>query len=304
MLVAALFFLPSFQPMLFGWMHGLLGIPVFLILCLQGSRAGTVLLRNSLLLAAGGLLLSGQLEQLLFSLTLVPLGYTLYRGISSEQSACESGARGLCTLSLSWFTFWTIYGIVTGVQPYNQLVAQLDASFAQTYLLYSEQADLDPESLFTLHQIIETSRSLLPKILPGILACITLATVWLNLICCNGLIRRMRPQEGGWRPYSSWSLPEQLVWLPIAAVLLILPGQEAIRNIGICLLLVGMLLYFFQGLAVFFHLLDRWNVPRYLRGMLYVTLVIQSYGLLIISLLGMSEVWLNIRSRVADKGDR
>ena len=57
----------------------------------------------------------------------------------------------------------------------------------------------------------------------------------------------------------------------------------------------------FQGLAVFIHLLGRWKVPAYLRVLLYVMLVIQSYGLVLITLLGIGDTWMNLRPEKEDE---
>jgi uncharacterized protein YybS (DUF2232 family) len=59
-------------------------------------------------------------------------------------------------------------------------------------------------------------------------------------------------------------------------------------------------LYFFQGLAVFVALLERWRTPTFLRVLLYVVFILQSYGMLMLTILGLSDVWFNFR-RPRDK---
>jgi uncharacterized protein YybS (DUF2232 family) len=57
------------------------------------------------------------------------------------------------------------------------------------------------------------------------------------------------------------------------------------------------LLYFFQGLAVLIHMLDKWKVPLYLRLLILVILVLQSYSLLFLAVVGVADVWLDFRQR-------
>jgi uncharacterized protein YybS (DUF2232 family) len=61
------------------------------------------------------------------------------------------------------------------------------------------------------------------------------------------------------------------------------------------LLLISGWLYFFQGLAVLIALFERWRVPVLVRIMLYFVLFIQSYSLILLAVLGLSDVWLNMR---------
>ena len=58
------------------------------------------------------------------------------------------------------------------------------------------------------------------------------------------------------------------------------------------------LLYFFQGLAVFNSLLGRWGVPLFVRIILYFVFFIQSYGLIILAILGLSDIWIDLRKNI------
>ena len=307
LLTAAVFFLPSFFPLLFGWSQGVLSIPVFLVFCFLGPKSGFKLMRNSLLLAGAGLIIAQRIEIFLFSLTFIPLGYTLYQGMISEESAVVTGVKGIVTQGGSWIAFWIICSLITSENLYTQLVMMLDASFAQAYTAYSTQSDISAEVLYALQIAIEETRKVIPRVLPGILGCMVIATVWFNLVISNILAKKLCLTDKGWGKYTAWSLPEQLVWLPITAVVIMLVGSGVIKDTAICLLLVGILLYFFQGLAVFIHLLDKWNVPGFFRLALYFMLIVQSYGLIFLAILGFADVWLNFRKlpgSVADHTDK
>ncbi len=293
--VAAVYFLPVLVPPLFGWMNMVLAVPAFYVLRLFGIREGTTLLRNGLLLAALGALLLNQMGAFLFSLTMLPLAYSLDRSAALGEGPARAGARGTMTLAATWIIFWAIYGLAAGMNPYNQLLELLDAGFTQTFDAYKSNTDLPADVLLDLDRVIGELKLLVPRILPGVLACMVLMTVWMNMVAGNTLLLQRNPEKAPWSGYSRWRLPEQLVWLPILALALTLIGQGRIRDTGICLLLVAGLVYFFQGLAVFIHLLERWKVPRYLRLIFYLLLIIQSYGLIMLAVLGIADVWINFR---------
>lgn len=125
----------------------------------------------------------------------------------------------------------------------------------------------------------------------------TIFTVWVNLVIANVLAGRQNNGSLPWGRYSSWKLPDQLIWLPIVAVSLLIVGHGPIQYGGGCLLLVSGLLYFFQGLAVVIALFERWNVPVLVRIILYFVLLIQSYSVVFLAVLGLSDVWFNMRQK-------
>ena len=296
-LLGVLFFLPVAIPALFGWLIGLLATPVFYALASHGYHVGIKLVTASLILAGLGALLVQQTEMFLFSLTFVPLGISLFRSGNSGESAVKSGAQGLLVLGGIWLIFWTVFGVIAGANPYTQLVKILDLGLQQTMeLSSSKEAGLSPEMVLGLAQATASMRETLPRLLPGLLLSMTVTTVWLNMVFINALIRRTSGVSP-WGMYSEWRLPDQLVWLPICAVVGILFGQGVVNDGGIWLLMLSGLFYFFQGLAVFIALMERWRLPGFVRLILSFILLIQTYGLLFLALLGLIDVWWNFRKK-------
>ena len=297
-LLASAFLLPGMLPDLFGWLSAaLLAIPVFYVLKEFGTHRGSIGIRNSVILAVAAAIVLNQVPVLLFSLTLIPLGYSLQRSAAAGDDEIITIGKGILVLGLSWLVFWSIFGIIQGINPYASLIDTLDTDFVQAYDIYSKEGKLPAETLVSLDQIVNELRSIIPKIMPGLLACSVLMTVWLNLVVANSLWQRLLPGQSPWRKYSDWRLPDNLVWVPIAASITLIIGNGIVSNAGICIIIVASMIYFFQGLAVFLYFLERWKVPVYLRILIYVIMVLQSYGLLILIIVGFADVWVNFRQR-------
>lgn len=294
--IAAIYCIPILLPGLFGWLLGVLAVPVAYILTIEGYGRGMHLLRNSLFLAGAVSIPVGQLELFLFVLTLFPLGYCLYSCDRANKNEAVTGGYSVLVLGISWILFWTVYGMVTGIQPYQHLLDMLDAGFVQAFELYRTNADIPSEMQEKLAAVVVELRTLTPRILPGILCSTVLVTVWMNQVVLNSILLRFHHERTERRPYSEWKLPDQLVWIPIGATVLFLVGEGLLKDLGLNLILIGGLVYFFQGMAVFIHLLARWKVPPYLRILLYFILVVQSYGLVLIALLGIGETWMDLRA--------
>lgn len=295
LLLATAIVLPGIAPAYFGWLSGLLAIPVFCLLGMHGVGRGSILIRNALLLAGVAALLLKLTGPLLFALTIIPLGYSFNRSAAASDSEWQTMFKGCLYLGAAWLLFWTAYGAVEGVQPYQHLLELIDTGFAETYDYYRKQAGQPAETLFYLEQAVTETRRLVPHLLPGLLGCMVVLTVWVNLMGGISLLGRLKPGYLPWQKYSQWRLPDWLVWPAIGVAILLLAGGA--DTVAFSLALLCGLLYFFQGLAVFIHLLERWKVPQALRIVFYGMLIVQSYGLLLIAMLGLADVWIDFRRR-------
>jgi hypothetical protein len=297
LLLATAIVLPGIAPAYFGWLTGLLAIPVFCLLGMYGVGRGSILIRNALLLAGVAALLLKLIGTLLFALTVIPLGYSFNRSAAAGDNEWNTVFKGCLYLGACWLLFWTAYGVVEGVQPYQHLLEQIDNGFAETYEYYRTQADQPAEKLVYLEQAVSEVRRLVPHLLPGLLGGIVVLTVWVNLMGGISLLGRLKPGYLPWKKYSQWRLPDWLVWPTIGVAILLLAGKDGAYTVALSLVLICGLLYFFQGLAVFIHLLDRWKVPQVLRIIFYGMLIVQSYGLLLLAMLGLADVWIDFRRR-------
>ncbi|MCL2789044.1 MAG: YybS family protein [Desulfobulbus sp.] len=294
-LLIALFFLPAALPSALGWLTGFLATPVCVPLVVHGYPKGLRLVAIALAVAGAGALAVRQIEMFAFSLTLVPLGVTLFSSVRAKESAVKSGAKGLAALAIAWILFWTVYGNLTGINSYNMLLKALDLGLEQTLeLSKSKDAGLSPEIILRLSEVTAAMRETIPRVLPGLLAVMVMCTVWLNMVLINRLSGWLTGTTP-WEPYTAWRLPEHLVWLPIGAIAVMLLGTGWLQDAGGWLAMIAGLLYLFQGLAVFVALLERWRVPPLVRTILYLIVFLQTYGLLLLAVLGLIDVWYDFR---------
>ncbi len=299
-LLTAFYCIPVLLPSLFGWMPGVLAVPVAYLLAEEGFKQSRITLSGSLFVAGLVGFFTGRLIFFLGILPVIPLGYSLYLSGQKKQNPAQAALYGVLTLSGCLFLFWILYGLGSDIHPYRQLLHLIDAGFVSAGDIYRQNGDVPLEMQEELAAVLASLRELIPKILPGLLISMILVTVWMNQVLWNGLLLRVLPKRAPWPPYSSWHLPEQIVWLPIVAAAGYIFGPESWKTIALNGIIVSGVIYFFQGLAVFLHMLARWKVPGYFRILLYGMLVIQSYGLILLSLLGVADIWLNLRPGFGD----
>jgi uncharacterized protein YybS (DUF2232 family) len=100
--------------------------------------------------------------------------------------------------------------------------------------------------------------------------------------------------------FLTFRMPEQLIWLVIAAGFTLLLattiGQEGGGMVALNLLIVMLSLYFVQGLAVIAHFFNRFAVAGFIRFLFYLLLLIFSYMSIAVLVLGVFDFWGNFRA--------
>jgi len=130
--------------------------------------------------------------------------------------------------------------------------------------------------------------------MPGVLACITLLITWFTMVIGNRMLHK-NTGSGPWPEYRFWALPEKLVWaLIVSAILVVLPMEPG-RTIGLNVLMITGLLYCFQGAAIMLFYFSKWSVPLFLRTLIYVLLFFQTFGVILLGILGIADVWTDLR---------
>jgi uncharacterized protein YybS (DUF2232 family) len=123
----------------------------------------------------------------------------------------------------------------------------------------------------------------------------TLMVVWVSLLLARPVFQRYGLAFPDYGPLDHWKAPEPLVWAAIASgVLLLLPGF-GLKMIGLNGLIVLMIVYFFQGIAVVAFYLRKKRVPRLVRVMLYFIVAVQQLVMLVVIGVGFFDTWFNFR---------
>ncbi len=293
-LVSTVILLPGLLGAIFGWVHGLLPLLVFYYLLRYGKDRGKKYILFGCVVACIAGLAFQIIEQLLFSLTLIPLGFVLADSAGNEESIVLAGIKGTLALAGSWVVITTLLTFGLEHHPYTLLINALNQGMDEAITYYKVNSSVPAETLYLLEQTFTQMKIWIPKIMPGILGCITLLITWFTMAIGN----RMLHKNGGaapWPEYRFWSLPEKLIWVFIIASILVVLPMEPGKTIGINVLMISTLLYCFQGIAIMLFYFSKWSVPLFLRTLVYVLLFFQTFGVILLGILGVADVWLDLR---------
>jgi uncharacterized protein YybS (DUF2232 family) len=283
----------------FGWLQALAPLPVYYYVTLFGFARGSTLVVKALGIAALVALFSGALPALLFSLTILPLGLLLARSGKRQESAGVAAGKGALYLALAWLLGGWLLGLASQTSLLHEIRQNLDAGFATTLSLYEESGSFSEGELQEIRIIFSTLQRQVIRLLPGLLLSSILCLVWGNIVLGQWLLRRKDAALAHWGEFKEWRLPDSLVWGVVLTALALIFPDEALHTLGLNLGLVLLLCYLSQGLAVLASMLHRWSVPRLFRGATYLILLVQIYGIVLLSILGLADVWLDIRKRLS-----
>ena len=287
--------IPTLLPEKIGWIASFVPLPIFYYLVILGIKDGTILIRNAILLSVAGAFLIGSIPVLIFSFAMVPLGVAFSRAVTNRKTPVEAGFIGSLFLFLALILFWSGLGMIHQINPYTTLLVELDEGFSSGLLLYEESAELEPETLESVKNAVELLRNNIPKVLPALLISAILTIAWINLILGHWLLKKKNTELTTWPDYIEWKLPEPLVWLVIISGITVFLLPAPMRIIGLNVLIVCATVYFFQGLAIVASLLNKWSVPKLIRVLIYALIFVQTYGIIILSFLGLADVWADFR---------
>lgn len=291
--------LPAISPFFMG-LQILAPLPVFYYLVESGRPRGVNTISAALLISGLVMLMTGKLGGIMFTLLMLPAGISLAREARKKESTpVQAGFRASLILLLCWLLWALFYGM-TQAQPaglYTDILASLDSGLLEVGKSLKDNTQLAPEQALEVEATLTRLRDFLPRVMPGLLLVTMLNTVFLNMVAGQWLLRRKNEALAPWPPVADWRLPEALVLLVILAGFSLLLPVISLKSVGLNLLLVSLTLYLFQGLAILANFLARWSIPPPLKALIIVLVLIQAYGLALLTVTGLVDVWADLRKR-------
>ncbi len=279
----------------FVWLCFLAPLPVFYYLISIGQEQGIKVIVKAAIAAGILAIIAKVMSVLIFSFSMIPMGFILAGSLRKQESPIKAGLKAVIYVATAWSLL--AYGISSThhANLYAEILNNIDLGLLAAFENYQLSAKLPPDTLLEIEAAFTELRLLVPRVFPGILLMTVICTVWANLITGDWLLKRKAQNLSTWNNFRNWRLPEPLVWGVIVSGLLLFLTENTLSSVSLNVLMVLGLVYFFQGLAVMTFLMGKWTIPLPMKIFLYVLLVVQAYGMLILAILGLADVWLNIR---------
>lgn len=214
----------------------------------------------------------------------------LRRGKGGSRAIVYSVATNILII-LAAAGFFSLY---YGIDLHAQVLHGVNSSIEQTISLY-EKTGIAGEELNGLRMGMQKAGVLIGRIYPALVAIGLGMIASINLfVVARVATRVLLPLQLG--EFAKYKNPEQLVWLLIAAGFAMLVDNSLVNLSAANILIVLVVLYFTQGLAITRHLFKRFTVPVFVRGIFYLLIAVQPFMALAVALLGVFDLWGDFRS--------
>ena len=187
-----------------------------------------------------------------------------------------------------------LYSLLSTTSPWALVSDYLEESAKLALAMYRE-IDASEEKIDILAQSLEGIVYLMLRIIPAIVIVTTLFVVWSNLLFARFLLRSKQLFCPDFGRLDRWKAPEHLIWAAIVSGGLLLFGHPGIKILGINGLIVIMMIYFFQGIAIVSFYFEKKEFPKILRAILYSLIAVQQLLLLVVVALGFFDMWIDFR---------
>lgn len=294
LLITVAIVLPGTDWAIFGWFHLALPVLVFYVISEHGMYSGNRVVIISASLGFIALLALGSVPFFVFAATLLPIGYILAHSVNGKDSPVVSGVKGTIFLVLCWALFLSGIVVPGDQSPYMQLIESLHMGIDEAIKYYRLSDSASVEMDMILESTLQQMKVIVPIILPAILACFALLIIWFTLIAGNWVVAK-RCNRQCWPHFQYWVLPEQLIWLTIFMGGAAFVPVDAIRFVSANILIILALIYCFQGFSITVFFMNKWNMPIIFRSFIYVMVIFQSFGTIILLAVGIADTWLNFR---------
>jgi uncharacterized protein YybS (DUF2232 family) len=218
------------------------------------------------------------------------MGECFEKNFSVEKSILYSSGAVLLSGACIIFIYSSLssIGIIELVSKYLNENAKLSLS------MYKELG-VEAEDIEFISNSMDKILYVLVRILPSFLIAFTLVIAWLNLLMARGLLRVKNIFFPDFGALNKWHSPESLVWCIIASGLCLILPVQSIKIFGMNILILMLVVYFFQGIAILSFYFEKKQVSRMFKICFYLFILMQQLFILLVAVMGLFDVWGDFR---------
>jgi uncharacterized protein YybS (DUF2232 family) len=233
---------------------------------------------------------------LIFFAELLFLGFLLGEFLRYDLSVEKIILYSSCGVIITGLIFLAVFSNIRNAGIYALASEYIGANLNLAVDTY-KNIGVSEEHIRMITDSMEQIRFVLVGIIPALFVSFTLLVGWINLIISKSLFAKNNIYFPDSAPLNLWKAPDYLVWAVIGASVLLFFPDKVLKMTGLNFLLLLMMIYFFQGIAIISYYFEKKRVPRALKFFLYSLIALQHFVLLFVIGLGFFDIWLNIRKQ-------
>lgn len=159
---------------------------------------------------------------------------------------------------------------------------------------FYQTSGMDPEQIAQLKAGKEIQAKVLFWLMPSLMFIGFLLVILSNFLFIRYWYFKKGDSPFSFSKLSMWHLPDHLIWGVIGAVLLLMIPFSPGRIMGGNVLLVFLVFYLFQGVALMIHVFQQRRVSYWLQTLAFFLLIFWP-TLFFVVFLGLADVWVDFR---------
>ncbi len=240
------------------------------------------------------ILAPGFIEGVVLYASLIACGFLIRRFLTSRNAGMAVFAPSCLMFFLFVLSVW-IMSMQEGVSFQTIVSRWVGEVMKQVALVYNQI--LSPGDLAEFRVSRSAMETRIAQLFWGIIASSVMSVMWLNVLVAAQVTKTVRLRH--------WKGPDWMVGFFIIAGFFILVNYDAIRILGLNLMIVVSQIYFFQGLAIVAAFLTGYNWSKVVRWVIYILILSQIYIMIAVTALGLFDTWFNFRNRIrSSEGER
>ncbi len=273
-------------------------VPVAILVVRNGMRTGAIATAVS---ALGVSLILGPIDGLIVLVRVGFIGIALGALLARKRSWLITLA-GTAVASLTAFVSdFLLISWSTGLSPaaMAQKVQETFVEAGQRTMELYQKMGVPQESLGMIGQMTENIPVWLKTFLPAVLAIGALFSAAIAYAAARWILIRMKRDVEAVPPFADWRIDWRWAWGLIGALVLgyAIPGVNLgfVRSLAVNAVVVYVMVYTVQGIAVLWSLLGSMNVPKGLRTVIAVFLYLTPPLNWLLPMVGLLDGWLDFR---------
>ena len=199
----------------------------------------------------------------------------------------------------------TIAVKLTGINPFSLDEAQLLPMMERIGSIYSSMGMPDVAVSAAADQM-RAALALIPLIFPALLVMAATVDCFMSYIVSGAVLKRLGKEKLPEVPvFREWRFPKSLFLALLVSIILYFAGSHypalaVLQRAGLNLRLLVTVLFFIQGLAVTWNVMEAKGLGRLVRFLLIGFVFLVSFIAQIVLILGIIDMWFDLRSRVRE----
>jgi len=211
-----------------------------------------------------------------FGLIGIVLGYAFRMEFSPGKTMLWGAAASL----LSKVALLGIGVVVTGVNPFDTEGVAMAKAMEQAIEIY-RNFGMPPEQLAQMAEQMQTVMGFVKIILPSGFVLASVADTFLNFLIAKAVLKKLGHGIADFPPFKVWTFPSYLVYFFALALVMIYWGQSRELTIlyhsGMNLYMLMSVILFVQGLSLFNYVVDKYNLSRWVRGIILMLILTNGF---------------------------